>query len=325
MNYQQSSSILEKINQAKNILINSHRSPDSDSVSSSTTVSAVLKSLGKKTQIICPDEVHAQLHFIHGAAEIKKVDYASFDFSPYDLFIILDTSSWEQIANIKNYIPPKIDTIVIDHHLTNEVEGAIKLVDTSASATAEIVYKLMQDWNIKPTTEDATALFSGLADDTVFFRYTHDAAAAYSIASELIKAGADKDLFVHEMYNTYDLTAIKFLGKILAEMKIEDTFVWSAIPNAVYVEYGKPDAGKELAANLFSQSIKDTEFGFIIIEKEPGIISISFRSKGKVNVAALSKSLGGGGHHNAAGCTIKGTFEESVTKILDTTRSYLKV
>lgn len=278
--------------------------------------------MGKNTQIICPDEVDAKLHFIQGASEIKNVDFATFDFSPYDLFIILDTSSFEQVTNIKNFTPPTIDTIVIDHHITNEVTGIIKLVDTKASATTEIVYKLLQDWKIALSPQNATALFAGLADDTVFFRYTHDAESAYSIASELIKAGADKDAFVHTMYNSYDLNAIKFLGKILSQMKIEHNFVWSAIPNSVYQEYGKPDAGKELAANLFSQSIKDTEFGFIIVEKEPGIISISFRSKGKINVAELSKRLGGGGHHNAAGCTMKGNFEESVKRIIEEAKKF---
>ena len=318
MKYKESAALLEKIKKAKKVLLNCHRSPDCDSIGSSLAMAEAVRSFGAETTIICPSEVEEHFYFMEGADKIKTIDFSSFDFSVFDLFILLDSSSEEQITDKKGMLLPPIPRLIVDHHVTNIIEAGVRLVDADAPATAQIVFDILNDWQQKISPSMATALLAGLATDTVFFKYASRPESAYRTAAALMAAGADQQTFVRAIYNNHHIDAIRLLGKLLDRINFdaENKFVWAAVPYALFEEYGKQDEAKEIAANLFIQSIRGAEFGFIAFEKKPGRLSVSFRSKGKVDVSALAKSLGGGGHKNAAGLTIEGEFEELLEKII---------
>ena len=317
MYYQQSQKLLEKIKSAKKILINCHRSPDCDSIGSALAMSEAALSLGKECLVVCPSEVEEIFYFMKGAEKIKTINFSEFDFKAYDLFILLDSSSEEQITDVKGMKLPGIPRLIVDHHVTNIIEGDVVLVDADSPATAQIVFNIFSDWKQEITPTMATALLAGLATDTVFFKYASRPESAYRTAAELIARGADQSKFVQAIYNNHHIDAIRLLGKMLDRINfdVENKFVWVAVPYALFEEYGKHDEAKEIASNLFIQSIQGAEFGFIAFEKTPGRLSVSFRSKGKIDVAALAKQLGGGGHKNAAGLTIEGEFEDLIEKI----------
>lgn len=318
MTYQQSSEFLKKIQGAKHILLNCHRSPDCDSIGSALAMAEAIRSMGKETTVVCPSEVENHFHFMKGAEHIQTIDFSTFDFQRYDLFILLDSSSEEQITDRKGMQLPSIPRLIIDHHLTNVIEADVRLVDAEAPATAQIVFSIFQDWGQKISSDMATALFAGLATDTVFFKYAARPEMAFRTAADLLAAGAEQKEFVQAIYNNHHIDAIRLLGKLLDRINfdIEHRFVWAAVPYALFEEYGKHDEAKEIAANLFIQSVHGADFGFIAFEKKPDRLSVSFRSKGDVNVAELAKKLGGGGHKNAAGLTIEGEFEETVEKTI---------
>ncbi len=330
--YSQSASILKTIQNAKHVLINCHTVPDPDSVGSSTAVRMVLESMGKRVSHICPNSVPKAWRFLNYATEVKETDFSTFDFSPYDLFLVLDSSSYDRVTGSKRIrLPDNLDTVIIDHHLTNYfkhehgkgLQNRI-LVDTEASATAEIVYRLFQEWNVKISKDVATALYAGIVGDTVFFKYMKNPDVTFSIARDLISKGADHDLIVLKMTDSYDFAFIQLLGVYLSRMKIEKqkekSFVWSVIPYEEYEKFGKPEGVKETAADSFFRSIKDVDFGIAMLEKEKGKLSVSFRSKPHFDVSNLAEKLGGGGHKNAAGCTIEGKLDEILQKVLKVVR-----
>lgn len=322
MYYFQSLKILEAIKKSNNILINVHRNPDLDSIGSATALYQALKKMGKKVTLICPHEIPENFRFLKGADSVKTIDFkewADTEVRPYDLFIILDSGSCDIVTGSKEIKLPDIKKIVIDHHLTNNWKDyLLRLLDIKVSATAEIIYQILIDWEIEIDTDMATSLFSGIAGDTVFFKYGNNTKLTFKIAAKLLDLGADKNKIIDRAFDSFDFDLVKTLGEFLIKMEKGTSpageFVYSIMDNKTFVKYGAHRGTRETAANLFARSIKGYNFGFIAVEYEKGKFAVSFRSK-KTDVSAIAKRLGGGGHKNAAGATIYGNIDQVISKI----------
>jgi phosphoesterase RecJ-like protein len=216
---------------------------------------------------------------------------------------------------------------VIDHHKTNKGFGKINVIDEKTTSTAEILYLMFKDLDIKITPEIATALLTGIIGDTGVFQFKGVGAKTLDIAKNLMELGANKDEIVFNIYNSYEFNLLKLLGEIL--LKIEkDTkhrFLWSAIPFDIYNKYSRPESVKEVAATMFSRIVKGTDFGMIMIETKEKYLAISLRSRTDFDVSKIAVALGGGGHKNAAGATIEGKeYEEAVEEVLQIARKFAK-
>lgn len=319
VNYPLSKSIFEEITKANKILINIHRNPDLDSIGSATALYQALIRLGKKVTLVCPHEIPENFKFLKGADKVKTIDFSSFDFSPYDLFLISDSGSYDIVTGSKEIKLPKINKIIIDHHLTNNWKNyLLRLLDTKASATCEIIYQMLVDWKIEIDPDMATSLFSGIAGDTVFFKYGQNTKQTFKIASELLDLGADKNKLIDQAFDSFDFDLVRMIGEFLSNLKKETSpageFVYSIINYETFVKYGANRGARETVANLFARSVKGFDFGFMSVEYEKGKFAVSFRSK-KTDVSAIAKKLGGGGHKNAAGATVYGNIDQVINKI----------
>jgi len=318
MNYLQSPKILEEIKKSKNILINVHRNPDLDSIGSATAMyQALIKIFGKKVTLVCPHEIPENFKFLRGADSIKTINFMNFiDFRLYDLFIILDSGSYDIVTGSKEIKLPDIKKIIIDHHKTNNFENYVyKLLDVKASSTAEINYKLLLDWGIEIDSEIATSLFSGISSDTVFFKYSENAKNTFHIGAELLSKGADRDKIVDQAFDSFDFDLVKMIGEFLTRMEKGNGYVYSIVDNKTFIKYGKNRGAREIVANLFARSVKGFDFGVMGVEYEPKKFSLSFRSKKETDVSIIAKKFDGGGHKNAAGATFIGTKKQLLQKI----------
>lgn len=324
MFYGISSKIKEKIDSSDNILINLHKHPDYDSFSSALALSYVLNKLGKKSKILSCQEISKYFYFLEGAEKIEKVDYSTFDFKGYDLFIIPDTGSEDRVTGSKDIsLPDELEKIIIDHHKTNTFEENLRLLDVGASSTAEVLYRVFMDWGIEIDELLATYLLTGILGDTVFLRYCEDSKKTFKIVADLIDRGADKDMIGENFYEKYEFMTIKLLGEFLNRMEKQDDFVWSAIPYEVFENHGKPEGVREMAADLFFRGIKGTLFGVAILEFKKNELSLSFRSKKDTDVSQLAQLFGGGGHKNAAGATVEGDFKKVLPEIVSKISSFI--
>lgn len=317
--YSHSKSILTEIKKAKNILINVHRNPDLDTVGSATALSQALNSLGKKTTLVCPDDIPENFRFLKGADKIQKINFMNFknfiNFTNSELFLILDSGSYDIVTGDKETHLPEIKKIIIDHHRTNIWDNyLLRLLDIKASSTSEIIYQLLIDWGVEINNEIATSLFSGIAGDTVFFKYGENAKRTFRIAADLLDKGADKNKLVDQAFDSFDFDLVRMIGEFLVNLKKGDGYVYSIINYENFIKYGKNRGARELVANLFARSVKGFDFGFMAIEYESQKFSVSFRSK-STDVSAIAKKLGGGGHKNAAGASFFGKEKELLQKI----------
>lgn len=315
--YSSSKSILDEIKSANNILINVHRNPDLDSIGSSTALyQALTKIFKKKVTLVCPHEIPENFKFLEGADKVKVVNFSSFDFSPYDLFLIADSGSYDVVTGDKKISLPDIKKIIIDHHQTNNWKDYVSIIlDIESSSTAEIVYLTLLDWGVDIDPEIATSIFAGIAGDTVFFKYEKNAKNTFKIATELLNLGADKDKIVEHSFDSFDFELIQLIGEFLANIQKGNGYVYSILNNETFIKFGKQRGAREIVANLFARSIKGFDFGVMAIEYEKDKFAVSFRSKKDTDVSEIAKRFCGGGHKNAAGATINGNIDQVIKKI----------
>lgn len=326
MNYNESQLILEEIKNADSILLNCHRSPDPDSVGSVVAMCNVLKTFGKSTKIICVDEVQDDTKFLLDEQnKIEKIDYSSFDFAKYDLFLHLDSSNWSQVSGSSEIKLPDIKKIVIDHHFTNDRFGFINLVDSERSSTAEILFKVFEDWGIDLTKEISQALLTGLIYDTSSLQNPSADTDTALIYYKLMKNGGDKDEIIKNIYRSINFDKIKATAVILDKFNKDDEnhFVWTALSFNEYKEFKDVQGVKTMVANLFGSSIDKTDFGVVMIEEQNKSLNVSFRGRTEFDTSTIAEALGGGGHKKASAARINGlSFDEAVEKVLAACRKY---
>ncbi|HKB88339.1 MAG TPA: bifunctional oligoribonuclease/PAP phosphatase NrnA [Patescibacteria group bacterium] len=326
MNYKESQKILEEIKKANKILINCHRSPDPDSVGSALAMRKVLLDMGKTVEVVCPDNISVDSKFLESSDKVQRIDYDTFDFSGYDTFLLLDSSEWSQVAGLSNKIP-EIKKIVIDHHYTNKGFGEINIVDSKRSSTAEVVYKIFKDWNIKISTEIAQDLLAGLIYDTSSLQHSSADITTAKTMAHLMELGADKDKIIFNFYRNISFDKVKLIGEILKNLQIdkENRFVWSAIPHETYILYPDSSGVTRMAANFYASSIENTDFGMIMVEEKKDSLNVSMRAKVGSDISKIAEELGGGGHKQAGGAMVKDVpFDEAVEKALAVARKYAR-
>lgn len=329
MNYPESQKILEEIKKAKRILVNCHRSPDPDGIGSALALKLVLEQMGKEVEIICPSgQVDKRINFLKGFDEIKTgINFSKFDYTKFNLFITLDSASWDMVTGKNEIFMPQVPIVNIDHHITNKNYGSINLVDTGASSVCELLFSLFENWIVEMDVKIATCLLTGIIADTGAFSYPNTTAKTLGIAQKLIEVGVDKNKIILRLYRSEDLNMLRFWGEVLQKMEIDKDykFIWSAISHDVYKRYGMPEYGKESAASSFAPIVDGTDFGLIAVEEDTERLFISFRSRTGFDVSPIAEELGGGGHKAAAGAKIVGLpFDKAVEKVLGVARKHAK-
>ena len=329
MNYKESKEILKEIKRAKKVLINCHRGPDPDAIGSALALFYVFEKMGKKVDVVCPSKkLYEGVFFLKSYEKIKRsVNFSSLKYSDYDLFFALDSSDWGMVTSDKNIPTPSIPIIVIDHHNTNDMYGNINLVDKKASSVGEVVFRMFKDWEVKLDKDISTALLTAIIGDTGLFRYPNSTDKTYEAVQELLKNGAEKELIISNLYRNNDINLVKFWGEVLSRVEedVEHRFVYCAIPYEVYMKYAKPDNAKESACDLFAQSTRDTDFGFMALESEKNTFSISFRARNEFDTSQIAVALGGGGHKAASGAKVTGkSFRDALDLTLRMARKYAK-
>ncbi|MBD3878670.1 MAG: bifunctional oligoribonuclease/PAP phosphatase NrnA [Quinella sp. 1Q5] len=290
-----------RLQAANRILITAHIHPDGDAIGSTLAAMQILRAMGKTAVIFIDDKVPQNLHSLPCFDEVSRpADGETFDA---DLLLILDTSL-ERIGNVRKMTNAPI--LNIDHHVTNIGDGYALYVEDKAAATCEIIFKLARELGETITPDIATCLYSGIARDTGFFKFSNTSAETLAIASELVTYGASPYL-ISEQMNKKSLAEVIGLRDALNSLK---TFYGDKVAGMTldYATVSKFDSTEGIIDEI--RGIDTVDVVFLISEREPNVCRVSIRSKG-VDVAKIAARLGGGGHIRAAGCTLKTTLAEA--------------
>jgi phosphoesterase RecJ-like protein len=218
--------------------------------------------------------------------------------------------------------------INIDHHASGKEFGQLNWIDRHACSVGELVHRLVKAAGGKVTTEMATCLYTTLLTDTGGFCYGGIQASTFNLAGELTQAGADPVRIARDIYFANPMSKMMLLGAALSTLQREGSIAWVSITHQDMVRSAAIEEDCEGVVN-YALSIAGIEAAVFLRELPEGRIRLSLRSKirqngASINVAAISERLGGGGHENAAGCTLDGPLEHATEQILSALRAEIK-
>ena len=310
--------IAEAIRAKQTFLISSHTNPEGDAIGSMLALSLGLKSLGKKVQVLNQDPVPEVLAFLPGAEDIAHQLHSSIRF---DAALVLDCGNQDRLGNAVQAVTQAEKIINIDHHTGNSRFGDINLVDPAASSTAEIIYDLLQAIPIEFTKPVAENIYTGILTDTGSFHYSNTSAKAFTVAKACLLAGVDPWGLAEKIYESQPLARLRLLQLALATLEVtEDGRIGSMTVSKKMMEASGASAGLTEDFINYPRSLKGTEVALLFREISAEEYRISLRSRGTVDVAEIARAFQGGGHPNAAGCTLGGSLSAVKERVLRAVR-----
>ena len=196
----------------------------------------------------------------------------------------------------------------IDHHSTTALFGKINWIDSTASAVGEMIYNLCKATGVRVTKEIAECVYTALITDTGSFHYSNTTERTFKVASELVRTGVRPAKTAEAVFGNYPWPKIELLSEVLSTAKRDDTgrVAWMRQTLEMQQQTQASDEDADGFVN-YPLTVGEVEAVALLKECAPGVYRTSLRSKGEVNVAKVAERFGGGGHRNAAGCTLKGT------------------
>jgi bifunctional oligoribonuclease and PAP phosphatase NrnA len=310
--------ILAALREGERFLVCSHSRPDGDAIGSMLAMGMLLRQMGKRPDLVAADRVPAVYRGLPGAAEIRR---AMRVHGPYDAVILLECDGLER-TRLRGL--ERMFHINIDHHASGKRFGELNWINRDACSVGELVYALVKAAGATVTLEMANCLYTTLLTDTGGFCYGGIRANTFRLAAELTEAGADPVRIARDIYFANPFSKMLVLGRALGNLRREGALAWLWVTHEDMVATSAAEEDCEGVVN-YALSTAGVEAAVFLRELPEGRIRLSLRGKGKVNVAGIAEGLGGGGHENAAGCTLDGPIERAAEQILGALRAELDI
>ena len=300
-----------------------HQRPDGDAIGGCLAVYSILRRLKKDVFLCNFDTVPSFLKFLPNSSKLKNIKKTDRKF---DVAIILECSELSRLGNIINPKKQSKITVNIDHHANVRKWADINWTDSSSSSVSEMIFYLFRFLELPLTKEEATSLYVGIVTDTHNFTQTNTNSQSHIIASELLRNGVEPPVIEKNVYGTKSLNALRLLGVSLANIKIDSTgkIAYIQITNKNFCKTKTTPEDTEDIIN-YAGMVPGVLVWLLFRETEKkNLIKVSFRSVKSIDVHKIAGTFGGGGHRNAAGCTVKGTMPEVIDIVLSVVEKELK-
>ena len=315
------SSICDVLRDKDRFLIACHENPEGDAIGSELALALALRKMGKTATVLNADPVPRNLLFLAGADTVVFEE----DGAGYDAAIVVDCGSPDRTGRVEAELRKPSVLIDIDHHRTNGERGALALVDPEAAATGLLIHKVLTALGVEIDRGIAENIYVAVLTDTGSFRYGNSSPEAFRVAGEMVRLGVDPWAVAEQVYETQSLPRIRLLGRVLSSLEtaVEGKVASITAMRTDLEEFG---AGKDSMEGFinYPRSVMGAEVAVSFREEEGGIFRVSFRSKGRVDVSEVAALFGGGGHRNAAGCSVPGSLAEVKRKVIEALGAALK-
>jgi len=289
-----------------------HVHPDADVLGTLFALGLSLEESGWTVTYAGPHPVPDVLSFLPGADRWHAWSVAPRQF---DVIVMTDCPNPNRSEGLLEATRgPSSQVLNIDHHPDNRRYGTENWIDPTAAATGEMVFDLINALGRPVTADIALNLFTAVHTDTGSFRYSNTTPRTFRIAAELAAAGADPSLVSDRLYQRRAPDALTTLGRVLSRVQLtaDGRVAWLTVPRGLCSDAFL--AAEDLVT--YPRSIEGVEVAVLLREEADGVIKASLRGKGQVPVNRIAHQFGGGGHENAAGCTLRGPLEEATTTLL---------
>ncbi len=296
---------------ARSVLIVSHINPDGDTLGCQLALGLALMQSDKKVHLLCQDPVPTRYQFLQGSELVVSTTHEKSDIA-----VAVDCGSINQLGTIKTHFLACKQSIQVDHHDFGDAFGKIQVLDPEASAVGEIVYELINALNLKITPAIASCLLTSIIVDTGSFRFSNIRAKTFDICSKLIRKGVDVQHLIEEAYwvKSRAMALLSSHAIVRAKFSKDGAIAWSIVRQKDILKYSAALHDADSVADDL-RSIQGVKIAALFRETGIGNYRISLRSQKGIHVAEVAKKFGGGGHFNAAGCSIPKS-EAEIKKLL---------
>jgi bifunctional oligoribonuclease and PAP phosphatase NrnA len=293
--------------------VTSHARPDGDGIGSALACGQVLRVMGKDAEVVMHDGVPRIYQNLPFAERVIKAD----DVPANDAVVLLECDSLRRtgLEGLEQCF-----LINIDHHVSGRNFAHINWIDSTVMATAELVYRLARRACVPVDRDIATCLYTGLMTDTGSFMFEGTNEHTFTVARELVLAGADPALCARSIYFGHSTAKMRLLGAALTNLHREGALAWISVTQEEMQRFGAREEDCEGLVN-YALSIADVQVAIFFRELSDGRYRVSLRSKGEVNVSVVAEHFGGGGHKCASGCSVDGPLGAAVSRIVERLRA----
>ena len=313
--------IAEEIRSSHRFLIASHENPEGDAIGSIVALGLALKDLGKEVVVLNQDPIPEAFSFLPGVEEVVHRVPADGSF---DVAFALDCGDKKRLGEEFTKVQKIRKVINIDHHISNNHFGDINLVDPEASAACEIIFDLLRVLSVPVSPGIAENIYVGILTDTGSFHYSNTSPKTFAVARMCLLAGVEPWKVAEKVYENQPLLRLRLLSLVLKTLEVVEggRISWVWVTQQMMEETGATKDMTEDFINL-PRSLKGVEVALLLREVSPVQYRVSLRSRGSVDVARIALAFQGGGHPNAAGCTVEGTLSEVKSKVLEQVKAVL--
>ncbi len=320
--------ILDVISSEQTIGISGHIKPDGDCFGSTMALYCYLKQEFPDRQIdLYLEMIPNSFRFFSFTDEIKtkeKMEGKLESLPSYDLFISLDCGSPDRLGFVEGLLKKAKHTVNIDHHISNTSFGEVNHVVAHASSTCEVLFDLFDE--DKLTDEIAKALYLGIVHDTGVFKYSNTSRHTMEIAGKLMEKGIPFSQIIDETFYEKSYTQNLLIGKCVLDstLFLDGQVIATHLEQSTIEEYGADPAELEGIVDQL-RITSGIDVAIFIHETVDGEYKVSLRANNRdvVDVSKIAVHFGGGGHVKAAGCTMKGTYQEIYDKLLEQIKAQL--
>jgi phosphoesterase RecJ-like protein len=304
---------IEALRGARRVLLTMHRGPDGDALGSALALACALREMGREVAVYNPDELPYNFKFLPGAASVLRELPSS---ASYDVTVVTDAGAWDRLGPGVPEKPRRGLVLNLDHHITTEPFGDVNYVDPHAASVGVLAYKIIQGLGHPLSRNVAECIYASILADTGSFRYSSTDPECFRIAAELLEAGVDPWEMTVRVYEQQPLARMRLLADVLGTLEVHGKLATITITREMLAKAGSHDLTDGFIN--YARSVDGVEVAASFREPDNGgPWRVSFRSRGRVNVAAIAQKFGGGGHHNAAGCSIEGDERSVRARIAD--------
>lgn len=298
------------IRNASHVLLATHIHPDGDALGSLLGLADILDTAGKKVFCYVEDPVSPLYSFLPTIDRVHTDLDAALSFAESSaascnkdvVAIALDCGDAERLGAAKEKLLSISPFIVIDHHHGHRKFGDHSWLAGDCSSTGEMVYELSLSMGMEVPFVAAFCLYVALVTDTGSFRYESTSPRTLRIAADLLEKGVRPDEIAEQVYDNYTLARLRLMEMVLSTLVVvadgQVALIW--VDSDMFSKSCACSDDVEGFIN-YPRSLRSVKVAGFLKEVEKGMISVSLRAKGDIDVSAIAASFGGGGHKNAAG------------------------
>ena len=307
--------VAQLIREAETIAVCSHINPDGDTLGCATAMRMALLKMGKRVSLFCDGKVPDQLSFLPGSELFRCPGEAE---GPFDLMLSVDVSDVKRLGSCGKLMEKSRHTAQIDHHPTNPLFMEVNSVDGDAPAACILIREQLATLGIELDREIAICLYTGISTDTGNFAFDSTNAECFSIMSELMERKLPLAELNRILFRDRAKAQVLLIGKALKSLQYyeDDRIAVIKLTKKDFEECGALSEHADTLVN-FGLDTVGTRMALMARESTDGSIKFSLRAKAPDTISDVAQAFGGGGHPQAAGITMYGTLDETVSPVLD--------